>query len=101
THTTIVMGGEQHACVAWMRRKREHMSAEFCDGAHRVSDGAQVGEQRLGAFQSARIGGLQPAECLEVVHAARFECKNYLREIQAFHFREFLSRTRRLLMGGP
>ena len=84
-----------------MRRKREHASSEFGDGAGRIMNGAQVGEQHLGAFQRAGVRGLQPAECPHVVHAARLEGKDHLREIQTFHFREFLGGTRAMLMGRP
>ena len=65
------------------------------------SNGSQVSEQHLGAFQRAGVRGLQPAECLHVVHAARLEREDHLREIQTFHFREFLGRTRALLMRRP
>ena len=52
-------------------------------------------------FDGSSIRGFQPAEGFDIVHASRFECENCLREIQTFHFREFLSGTRALVIGCP
>src|SRR5215471_19996995 len=84
-----------------MNRKSEHPSSEYSDGTRRAVYRSQVGEQHLGALQRSSIRGFQPAEGFDIVHATGLECQDRLREIQTFHFREFLDGTRVMLMGGP
>src|SRR5262245_20758945 len=99
--TTIVLSRQQHPRVAWMDRKSEHLSSEYSDGTRRAVNRSQVGEQHLGALQGSRIRGFQPAEGFDIVHATGLECQDRLREIQTFHFREFLDGTRAMLMRSP
>ena len=77
-----------------MDRKRQHASSEWSDRAGGIVDGAQVGEQRLGAFQRASIGRFEPAECSHVIDAARLEREDHLGKIEPFHFGKFLGRAR-------
>src|SRR5262245_54877504 len=95
------MRSEQHARVARMSRKREHPSSERGDRTRPCVNSFQVGEQQLGPFQCASVGGLEPAKFSQIVYTARFECEDHLCEIQAFHFRKFLGGSRVLLMGCP
>ena len=81
--------------------KDQHAPSEWGDRAGCIVNGAQVGEQRLGAFQRASIGRFQPAECSYVVDAARLEREDHLGKIEPFHFGKFLGSALVLLMRGP
>ena len=94
-HAAIILRGQEHARVARMDRKRQHAPAEWGDRAGCIVDGAQVGEQRLGAFQRARVGRFEPAECSYVIDAARLEREDHLGEIEPFHFGKFLGERAR------
>src|SRR5882724_1491659 len=48
-HTSIILCGQQHSRIAWVRRKREHTSSECCDVARSIINSAEIREQRLGA----------------------------------------------------
>ena len=95
------MGGQEHARVARVDWKRQHAPSQWGDRAGGVVDGAQVGEQRLRAFQRARIGRFEPAECFHVIDAARLEREDHLGKIEPFHFGKFLGSALVLLMRGP
>ena len=59
-------------------------------------DSTQVGEQSLGALQRARVGRFEPAECFHVVHAARLEREDRLRQDRAASLRKVPGRARSL-----
>ena len=54
---------------------------------------AEIGQELLGVFERLRLGRLQPAKARDVFDPARFQGQHHFREIEPFHFRQFLRRA--------
>ncbi len=79
-HTTILLRGQKHACIARVDWKRQHSSAKWRDGARSVAgtERPEIDEELFRARERLRIRRFKPAEAPDFFDPARFQCENDL-----------------------
>ena len=85
----VIVGGEEHAGVAWVSWEGEHAASEGGDGARGI-EGTEIGEEGEGAFEGAGFWGFEPAEEGDIFEAAGFESEDDFGEVEAFDLGQFL-----------
>ena len=71
-----------------MNREIQHPTADGGDVTNRIQS-AQIAKKALRAFQRLNLGGLDPAECLQIPHPGGLQAQEGFSEVEALDFGEF------------
>ena len=89
-HAVAFAGGEEHPGVTGMHWEREHLPPEGAEVSRGAVERTQVLQEEYGTVQRAAFGRFEPAEGVDVVHAAGLECEDDFGEVETADLGRFL-----------